>query len=344
MSDSLTTLMAEMIPAVEAEMRANLRVDDAHDSPAAEMYGMMQYHMGWLNSRLEPDEIPAGKRIRPVLALLTCAAAGGDWYQAVPAAAAIELLHNFTLIHDDIQDNSSTRRGRDTVWQLWGMPQAINAGDAMFALAHAALYRLTDHGVDPAVVVAAARRFDYTCLLLTEGQYHDMRFEHLEDVAVDDYLHMIGGKTAALLALCGELGALIAGASPETVAHYADFARDLGLAFQVKDDILGIWGDEETIGKSAATDVETRKKTLPVLYGLEKSDTLRRLYSQPETESGFVATVVALLDQAGARAYAEQEAERSSLSALHHLEATGAEGDAASALLNLANKLLQRQA
>jgi geranylgeranyl diphosphate synthase, type I len=148
---TLDTLMAEMIPAVEEEMRSVLCLGNEADTGAGEMFGMMQYHMGWVDAEFRPLDVPAGKRIRPVLCLLSCAAAGGDWQQAVPAAAAIELLHNFTLIHDDIQDNSPTRRGRDTVWQIWGVAQAINSGDAMFALAHTALYRLEDRGVDAAV-------------------------------------------------------------------------------------------------------------------------------------------------------------------------------------------------
>ncbi len=343
MAHTLQARMAEMIPAVEAEMRDVLRYGSAAQSSAAELFGMMQYHMGWVGATFDADETPAGKRIRPLLCLLSCAAAGGDWRQAAPAAAAIELLHNFTLIHDDIQDNSPTRRGRPTLWQLWGIAQAINSGDAMFALAHTALYRLADRGVDAAVVVAAARRFDHTCLLLTKGQYHDMRFETRDDVTVDEYIGMIGGKTAALLALCGELGALVAGADEATTAHFGAFARDLGLAFQVKDDILGIWGDEATIGKSAATDVETRKKTLPVLYGLEQNGELRELYGRPEPGERFVEEVVSLLDEAGARDYAQQQAEGYSASALQHLEATGAAGEAGQALLELANMLLQRE-
>lgn len=344
MTSTLEALMAEMIPAVEDEMRDILRLGHAAETGAGEMFGMMQYHMGWVGATFEVDEVPAGKRIRPLLCLLSCAAAGGDWQQAVPAAAAIELLHNFTLIHDDIQDNSPTRRGRPTLWQLWGIAQAINSGDAMFALAHTALYRLGDRGVDAAIVVEAARRFDQTCLLLTQGQYHDMHFETRDDVAVGEYIRMIGGKTAALLALCGELGALVAGADESTTAHYGEFARDLGMAFQVKDDILGIWGDEVAIGKSAATDVETRKKTLPVLFGLEQNGKLRKLYRHEEDGERFVAKVVALLDEVGARDYAQQQAERYSASALHNLEATGAEGEAGRALLELANMLLQREA
>ena len=296
MTGHLEQFMAEMIPAVEREMRSVLQSEDRQKSS---LYGMMHYHMGWADETFQSVELATGKRIRPVLLLLSCAAAGADWRTAIPAAAAVELLHNFTLIHDDIQDASPTRRGRPTVWQNWGVAHAINVGDAMFALSHAALYRLFDDGVDPAVVVRAARCFDETCVALTVGQYHDMEFEDRQAVSVEDYIEMIGGKTAALLALCGEIGALVAGANDATIGHYAIFARELGLAFQVKDDILGIWGDEAAIGKSSATDIETRKKTLPVLYGLQQSDRLQALYRQTGTNHQFVEEVDTVLAGVG---------------------------------------------
>lgn len=340
MPQELIQHIDKMIPAVEREMRAVLRAGEGADNA---LYGMMHYHMGWTDEQFQPAPAPAGKRIRPLLLLLSAAAAGGAWEQALPAAAAVELLHNFTLIHDDIQDASPTRRGRATVWTLWGAPQAINAGDAMFALAHDALYRLADREVPAGVTVQAARRFDETCVALTQGQYHDMDFENRTQVSVQEYIEMIGGKTAALLTLCGELGPLIAGRDEETTGHYAAFARDLGLAFQVKDDILGIWGDEEQIGKSAATDIETRKKTLPVLYGLERSEELRELYARPENGNDFVSRVVRLLDENSARTYAQEQAARYSDSALAHLEAASPGGPAGAALHQLAGRLLQRK-
>ena len=341
MPEKLTEFIDEMIPAVEQEMKAVLRAGEGAHNP---LYGMMHYHMGWADSEFRPAETPAGKRIRPLLLLLAAAAAGGAWEQAVPAGAAVELLHNFTLVHDDIQDASPTRRGRATVWTLWGAPQAINVGDAMFALAHDALYRLAERRVPDRLTVRAARRFDETCVALTQGQYHDMDFENRTRVTVEEYLEMIGGKTAALLTLCGELGPLVAGQDEGAVGHYAAFARDLGLAFQVKDDILGIWGDEEQIGKSAATDIETRKKTLPVLYGLEQSEELRGLYARRENGADFVQRVVQLLDESGARTFAQNQATRYSDSALAHLEAANPTGPAATALHQLAAHLLQRQA
>ncbi len=339
MTNELTNYFQEMLPALEQEMRDILLADGTQPNP---FWGMMQYHMGWVDSELQPANVNSGKRIRPILCLLACQAAGGDWRQALPAAAAIELLHNFSLIHDDIEDASPTRRGRATVWKIWGIEQAINSGDSMFALAHLAMSRLSDRGVAAAVVVQALRRFDETCVALTQGQYADMDFEARDEVSVAEYMAMIEGKTAVLIALCGELGALIAGADTTVIEHYAQFGHDLGLAFQVIDDILGIWGDEVLTGKSAATDIVTRKKTLPVLYGLAQNDDLRRLYAQAEGGDGFVETAVHLLNQSGARTYATDQAAAISQSALHHMEATQAAGPAAVALRQLANALLKR--
>ncbi len=305
-------------------------------------HGMMHYHMGWVNKDLEPELVNAGKQIRPILLLLTCQAAGGDWRQAVPAAAAIELVHNFSLIHDDIEDASPTRRGRLTCWQIWGIEQSINAGDAMFALAHIAMNRLFDRGVAAEIVVKALRRFDETCVHLTQGQNLDMAFETMDVVAVDEYIKMITGKTAVLLSLCTELGALIAGADAETVEHYRQFGLDTGLAFQMKDDILGIWGDEAVIGKSASTDISTKKKTLPVLYGLAESEDLRQLYGQEETNGVFVETAVSLLTECGARDYATTKAIDYTDSALAHLKAAQPQGEASDLLKALVNFLLER--
>jgi geranylgeranyl diphosphate synthase type I len=212
----------------------------------------------------------------------------------------------------------------------------------MFAIAHLALNRLLERTVQAAVVTKALCRFDETCLRLTQGQHADMEFESRDQVHVEEYMEMITGKTAVLLSLCAELGALIAGSSPETIAHYATFGKDLGLAFQVKDDILGIWGDESRTGKSAATDVVTRKKTLPILYGLSKSTKLRQLYMQSGTTDDFVRQVVQELDACEARAYASSRASHYSQNARAHLEAAGPAEPAAAALYLLADMLLTR--
>ena len=339
MANELTIFFQEMLPALEQELRDVLLADGTQPDP---FYGMMQYHMGWVDAGLTPVNTNSGKRIRPILCLLSCQAAGGDWRQALPAAAAIELLHNFSLIHDDIEDASPTRRGRQTVWKIWGIAQAINCGDSMFALAHLAMGRLAKRGVDAQVVVHALRRFDETCLALTQGQHADMDFETRDQVSVDEYMEMITGKTAVLVALSTELGSIIAGADPDAVQHYVQFGHDLGLAFQVIDDILGIWGDETLTGKSAATDIVTKKKTLPDLYGLAHNEALRQLYAQEEESDTFVETAVKLLNDSNAHSYAAKQAAAYSQSALASLKETNASGPAANAMYQLANMLLER--
>lgn len=342
MTKQLESLTAEFLPALEIEMRAILGAEEPGISARDPFYGMIHYHMGWADEMLEPVDGNSGKRIRPILCLLACAATGGDWRQAVPAAAAIEILHNFSLVHDDIQDNSPTRRGRATTWTLWGQPQAINTGDAMFAMAHLALSRLADRGVPAEIIVTALRRFDETCVALTYGQYTDMSFETREEVGVDEYLAMIKGKTAVLIALATELGGLIAGAEAMRVRAFADYGLNLGLAFQVQDDILGIWGDESVTGKSAATDISTRKKTLPVLYALPQSAALRGLYDGHATDVEFVRQVIAILDDTGARRYAADAAQRYTDLAVTSLAAAGPSGPAAGALDELTGILLRR--
>jgi geranylgeranyl diphosphate synthase, type I len=341
MSDVLQNLSQEMIPAVEQEMKRVCRLENT--TPDL-FHGMIHYHMGWVDSDLQPVNLNGGKRIRPLLLLLTCQAAGGDWRQALPAAAAVELLHNFTLIHDDIQDASPTRRGRPTLWQLWGVPQAINSGDALFAFSHLAMAGLQQRSVKEGIVVEAIRRMDEMCIDLTHGQFADMRFETRSLCSVAEYVAMITGKTAVLLSLCTALGALIAGSETAVIDHYAAFGRDLGLAFQIRDDILGIWGEESLIGKSAATDIETKKKSLPVLFGLNQNEELRALYAQEPTPADFVPRVVALLDQAGAHAFAEEKESRYADNAINHLDAAGGTGECALALRQLTTRLLNRQA
>lgn len=339
----LHQLSAQYLPAIEAELRHAL---GSGLTELREYYVMLEYHLGWLDEHGLPlhEAQASGKRLRPLLCLLSGAACGSDWQRALPMAAALELLHNFSLLHDDIQDASPLRRGRPTVWKLWGEAQAINAGDAMFTLAHLAPHRLTECGVAPASVLAALADFDRTCLHLTQGQYLDMRFETRERVTVGEYLSMIGGKTAALIAACARLGALLAEAPPETTHHLSEYGRNLGLAFQVQDDWLGIWGDPAVTGKSAASDLEKRKKSLPVVYGLERSEEFAASYARPHHPAESVAALAQQLDALGAQTFTLEKARALTEDALTHLQAAHLSGPAAAALLNLTRQLLNRSA
>jgi len=331
--------MIRYLPQVEEALQGALRVP--RPSVAAH-HAMMHYHLGWTNEALEPHRARGGKRLRPVICLLACQAAGGDVETALPAAAAIEILHNFSLAHDDIEDNSPTRRGRRALWTLWGVPQAINVGDALFALARQTLGQLAERGVPAERALAANRAFDATCVALTEGQYLDMSFEDRLDVTVGEYMEMIGGKTAALLGLSAQLGSLLAGADAETVARFLEFGQQLGIAFQIQDDILGIWGDESITGKSAASDILEKKKTLPVVYGLGSTvgERLRAIYRQPALTAMHIPEVLALLREVDALGYAQAMAEDASQQALDALAASDL-GDAALAELRELAALLQ---
>jgi geranylgeranyl diphosphate synthase type I len=309
----------------------------ARPEPFRDFDRMLFYHLGWINGA------NTGKRVRPLLAMLCCEAAGGPWQRALPLAAAIELIHNFSLIHDDIQDNSPTRRGRATVWSKWGMPQAINAGDAMFTLAHLAPHKLTARGVDPAVALWVLEQLDETCLALTQGQYLDMSFEGQRRVTVAEYLAMVEGKTGALIAASAQLGARLAGAEGERLAHFRHYGLSLGLAFQIQDDLLGIWGNEALTGKSSASDLETRKKTLPVVFGLERSEAFAQAYARPHQVGDSLSDMAATLAQLGAKDYVEQQASQMTKSALDHLSAAHPGEPAGAALREFTAQLLRRQ-
>jgi len=203
---------------------------------------MMRYHLGWIDERGYPAEAEGGKLVRPTLCLLSCKAVGGDRRMALPAAAALELVHSFSLIHDDIEDGDEERRGRATVWRIWGEPQVINAGDAMHGLARLALLRLDEESVPKGKVIRAASILDETCVEFCEGQYLDISHEGRLDINIAAYLEMIDRKTAALMACSFEIGALLGTEDESAVQSFRRLGRKLGLAYQMKDDILGVWG------------------------------------------------------------------------------------------------------
>ncbi len=341
-SEMLQSFIGAWLPRLEEEMRRAL----ACDEPAlAAFYGMQQYHMGWLNAALEPEQLPTGKRLRPMLCLLACSEVGGNPGNALPAAAAIELLHNFSLIHDDVEDGDETRRHRPTVWTVWGVPHAINAGDGMFSISFRTLQQLTRLGVSERIALAALEEFTTTCVELTEGQYLDMSFESRDDVTVAEYMRMIEGKTASLIGASVAIGARIGGADGEQAAALQRFGRAIGLTFQIRDDILGIWGDPNATGKAAGNDILRRKKSLPLLYALNHAtagNPLRDYFVREPTQRDL-PVIMTLLEQTGARAYAEEE-----LTAQHNIgvEALHAAlGDRAeeSAIHALAEGMLRRQ-
>jgi geranylgeranyl diphosphate synthase type I len=261
---SIPAILEKYRTEIESELKA---VIDARPMP---LYGMMRYHLGWIDKDGQPVNNNTGKALRPSLCLFTCEAVGGRYSAALPAAAALELVHNFSLIHDDIQDNDRERRHRPTVWAIWGRAQAINAGTAMRILANVTLQRLNGLSLEKQGCIH--HLIDEISLRLIEGQYLDISFEDRFDITVADYLNMVDGKTAALISGAMEIGALIGSEDKTVISRLAGIGRQLGLAFQIRDDILGIWGDQKQTGKPAGADIRRRKKSYPFVYALEHTD------------------------------------------------------------------------
>jgi geranylgeranyl diphosphate synthase, type I len=333
-SVDIRTEFSEMIADIESEMDSVLK--ERSGTRARPLYEMLAYHLG-----LDDDGGPRGKRLRPLLGLLAYQSLAGNHTAALPGAAAVELGHNFSLVHDDIEDGDRERRHRPTLWAIWGIPLAINAGDALFALSRLALYRLLEDGFSEAKVLQLMRVYDETCLALCEGQFLDISFESRTDVSVEEYREMIGRKTAALIGASVQAGAILATEEPDLIEAYRRFGYDIGLAFQMADDVKGtFWASAET-GKPEAGDVRKRKKTLPIVWALthaEGSDRERLLeiYApiaratdgrephatdpgpMPEAE---VDEVLAILERCGAREYSESRAREQRDRALDALEA-----------------------
>lgn len=335
---TLKDFIQEMQPEIEKSLQASVLLADGQG--LEEFHEMLAYHMGWVGEGAGPEA--RGKRIRPLMVLLTAASAGGEWRRALPAAAAVELVHNFSLIHDDIEDNSPLRRGRATLWTRWGIPQAINAGDAMFTVAHLSLLGLAETASARAAL-EANRILQKTCLHLTQGQYLDISYEARGDLNLAAYWPMVGGKTAALLAACTELGALAAQAPEARQAAYRQFGWTLGLAFQAQDDLLGIWGDSAVTGKSADSDLVSGKKSLPVLFGLEQNGPFARRWREGPINGEQVADLARQLEAEGARQYTQERANALTDQALEALEKAQPEGEAGRALKELAAQLLKRK-
>ncbi|MDX6256818.1 MAG: geranylgeranyl diphosphate synthase, type [Frankiales bacterium] len=268
------------------------------------------YHLCWTGVDGEPESGGGGKSLRPALALLSARAAGADADLAVPGAVAVELVHNFSLLHDDLMDGDLSRRHRPTVWALWGAASAILVGDAMVTLAQEVLLDVPGpSGTDAARLLAGATQ------RLIRGQVDDVRFEGRSDVTLEQCLDMAAGKTGSLISASCAIGAVLAGAPKPLVQALTGFGEQLGLAFQLVDDVLGIWGDPELTGKPVLSDLRSRKNSLPVCYALSRGDHYSRelqawLGDRDYDTESRLSLVAALVEVAGGREWAEQEARR----------------------------------
>jgi len=340
----MADLSIKMLSAVEVDLKS--QIDSIRTDRTNEIIEMMTYHMGW--SGQGAGQNVSGKRLRPLFnllsfqALLPNTASDDDWKKSLPSATAIELIHNFSLIHDDIEDNSDKRRGRETVWKKWGIPQAINTGDAMFSLAHHAMHRL--RAAFPAEnVLRSTDVLLETCTQLTNGQFLDMSYETREELTVEDYWPMIEGKTAALLSSCSTIGAILSGADEANINHMTHFGKYLGLAFQIQDDLLGIWGEETKTGKSAASDLLTRKKSYPILLSLSKKADFFDAWNKGLFVPAQIPHLTQVMRDDGT--YHEVKAKSLELTriSLENLSACQITGEAGELLTTITHQLLDRE-
>ena len=292
----------------------------------ADVHLLLSYHLGWVDRQGAPSSSASsqGKALRPTLCLFACEALSSSHDRALPAAAALELIHNFSLLHDDIQDQDLERRHQATAWSVWGIPKALVAGNAMHCTGDLAMLRSSEEDVSPTVALRVSEILTSSYMEMIEGQCLDLQFEGRTNITADEYLHMIACKTGALIRCGLETGALLAGGDEESVRAFATFGEGLGQAFQIRDDYLGIWGDEETLGKATGNDIRRRKKSYPVVYALERASggalgDLKRIYGREELEEDDVQRVLAILDEVGAREQSQRLTESAANRALEAL-------------------------
>lgn len=286
---------------------------------------VVEYHMGLTGG--------GGKALRPALALLAAQSAGGRAEDALPGAVSVELVHNFSLLHDDVMDKDQERHHRPTAWTVYGESRAILAGDALQTLS----IEVLDDARAIALVAGATQR-------MIAGQALDLGLEGRWEATVDECLQMIAGKTAALLSCSTGVGAVLAGAPDETVTALSSFGEQLGMAFQAVDDLLGIWGRPEVTGKPVGNDLRQKKVSLPVAAGLESADPrLRELLSSPELTDEDVREATELLERAGANTFAAEEAERRLGLALAELDRVDLEAGPREELAALARFIIERE-
>ena len=292
---------------IQEALRAELAPDRVGDGSF--VYDILRYYMGWADETGAPASAGAGKAVRPTLCLFGCEAVGGEVSQAIPAAVAIELIHNFSLIHDDIQDGDETRRGRKTAWAVWGLPKALVAGNVLRVVADSALHNLPKSER----AIAAVSLLTEAYLEMIDGQYLDISFEGRHDIGMDDYRRMISRKTGALLRCSLNMGATVGTDDASTVAAFRECGRALGYVFQIRDDALGVWGEESVTGKPVGSDIRRKKNSYPVVYAMENADALdsrllSETYAKDALDDADIASVMGVMERMGVQECAHLEA------------------------------------
>ena len=317
------------LPGVFARYKSWVEKELARAVPgfaSSPLHVLLQYHLGWVDQfgLQVMSPISQGKALRPTLCLFACEALSNDASKASPAAAALEIIHNFSLIHDDIQDQDLERRHQPTVWYLWGVSKALVAGDALQSAGDLALLDTARRDVPPETVLKVSELLTASYLQMIEGQCLDLEFESRTTITTEEYLEMIACKTGSLIRSGLEIGALLATEDTATVEAFARFGSHLGRAFQIKDDFLGIWGDEATTGKPAGNDIRRRKKSFPIVFAFNQAsgpamDDLLMIYQQKELAEKDVERVLAILHEVGAGEQSQRLIDASAEEALESL-------------------------
>ena len=314
----------------------------------APVYDLLCYYMGWADRHGNPASGTEGKYLRPTLCLFACEAVGGGREQALPAAAALELIHNFSLIHDDIQDKDETRHHRKTLWAIWGIPKALVAGNVLRVLADSTLDDLVSRDIPANRVNSAVNQLTHAYLEMIEGQFLDISFEGQHEVGLRRYLDMIARKTGALIRCSFTMGALIGAPDVSAADAFRESGRALGFIFQVRDDILGIWGDEESTGKPVGADIRRKKNSFPAVYAMSQArgEDKRRLlsvYDKDELGDSDVQDVLDIMERLKVRDHAHHLAAEEGERALEALAAVEMGRWARREYENLVEFLLHRE-
>ena len=329
--------------------RANISrsLRDSLSQQHSDVYDMLRYYMGWVDENGRPHEAMEGKALRPTLCLFACEAVGGALEMAMPSAVALEFIHNFSLIHDDIQDRDEIRHNRKTLWAVWGDPKALVAGNVLRVVADECLHQLLDSGLDYDRALAAGTLLTEAYLEMIEGQYLDLQFEGRHDISMSDYLNMISRKTGALIRCSLNLGAVVGAQEQGVRDAFKESGRAMGYVFQIIDDVLGVWGDEETTGKPVGADIRRKKNSYPVVYTMgtakdKDQKMLNEIYEKDELDDSDVDSVLAVMDRLDVKNQAQQEAEKYANVALESLAPVELSREARQEVEDLAHFLLVR--
>lgn len=330
--------------------RIDVALRAALDGFNSNIYDTHRYYMGWTQPDGSLANAAKGKRLRPTLALLAAEAAGGEIERVMPIAVALEYVHNFSLIHDDLEDRDRFRHHRPTVWVIWGEPIAIISGNAMLKIADGTSKKLVEKGVAPLIALEIEKNITENYLRMMEGQYLDIRYESIPSISIKQYLDMIEKKTGALIETSFYSGSLVGPASGPNRAlseHLRSIGYEIGRIFQIRDDILGVWGSTET-GKPVGTDIRRKKKALPIVHVLNSSSPtskkkIHEIFLQKELSDNDVDLILEIMESSDTQKYCQSLANECWERAHTVLNSLELAGETATYLSELGRFLLVRE-